>query len=159
MSEQQQVQVDVQIGETVTADIDSALILRAVEAALTAEQQSGPIELSVLITDDSELQQLNRDYRQIDAPTDVLSFAAEEEDAGFIRPPEMPRYLGDIAISYERVLAQAAEYGHSTARELAFLTVHGVLHVLGYDHERDPESATAMRAREEAIMQILELSR
>jgi probable rRNA maturation factor len=71
----------------------------------------------------------------------------------------MPRYLGDIAISYERVVAQAAEYGHSIARELAFLTVHGMLHVLGYDHERGPADAAAMRAREETVMQLLELPR
>jgi probable rRNA maturation factor len=76
-----------------------------------------------------------------------------------VLPPAAPRYLGDIAISYERVVAQAAEYGHSPARELAYLTAHGVLHLLGYDHERGPEDAAAMRAREEAAMERLGLRR
>ncbi len=153
------VDVNIQIGEAITAQIDTDLIIRAVQTTLAAEQQDGPIEVSVLVSDDAELQQLNRDYRDIDQPTDVLSFAAEEEHAGFVRPPDMPRYLGDIAISYERVVAQAAEYSHSITRELAFLTVHGILHVLGYDHERGPQDAAAMRAHEEAVMQLLELPR
>jgi probable rRNA maturation factor len=159
MNEKSMITVDIQIGETLMAEIDADLIIRAVETTLAAEQQHGPIEVCILISDDAELQQMNRDYRDIDQPTDVLSFAAEEEHAGFVRPPEMPRYLGDIAISYERVVAQAAEYGHSIARELAFLTVHGMLHVLGYDHERGPADTAAMRAREETVMQLLELPR
>jgi probable rRNA maturation factor len=76
-----------------------------------------------------------------------------------VRPPDAPRYLGDLAISYERVVAQAAEYGHSRARELAFLTVHGVLHLLGYDHERGLADQVVMRAREEVIMQQIGLPR
>ena len=93
-------------------------------------------------------------YRGVDAPTDVLSFGDDDADDGpaFVRPPGTPRYLGDLAISYERAVAQAAEYGHSRERELAYLAVHGVLHLLGYDHERGPEDAAAMRAREEAVM-------
>jgi probable rRNA maturation factor len=117
----------------------------------------------VLVADDAELQRLNRDYRGLDAPTDVLSFGDDEQAQGgtpsFVAPPDAPRYLGDIAISYERVLAQAAEYGHSPQRELAYLAAHGALHLLGYDHERGPEHAAAMRAREEAAMQRLGLER
>jgi probable rRNA maturation factor len=154
--------VNIEIGEQVAAPIDAidtALIERTVHTALEAEGQPGPIELSILVTDDAELHGLNLDYRGIDEPTDVLSFAAEEEHAGFVRPPDMPRYLGDLAISYERVVAQAAEYGHSPARELAFLTAHGVLHLLGYDHERGPEDEARMFARQDQIMQLLELPR
>jgi probable rRNA maturation factor len=124
---------------------------------------AGSIEISVLVTDDAALHRLNRDYRGVDAPTDVLSFADEEESDGahsaFVRAPDAPRYLGDLAISYERAVAQAAEYGHSRERELAFLTVHGVLHLLGYDHERSPEDQASMRAREEAIMRQIGLPR
>jgi len=132
-------------------------------AALAAEGVTGAIEVSVRVTDDATLHQLNRDYRNVDAPTDVLSFADDEENDGaptaFVRPPNAPRYLGDLAISYERVVAQAVEYGHSRARELAFLTVHGILHLLGYDHERGVADQAVMRAREEVIMQQLGLPR
>src|SRR5207245_3084599 len=111
------------------------------------------------------LNTLNRDYRGVDAPTDVLSFAAEEDapaDAArpaFVLPPDIPRYLGDIAISYEHVVAQAAEYGHSRERELAYLTAHGVLHLLGYDHQLGAAEEAAMRSREEAAMERLGLRR
>ncbi|HET9221079.1 MAG TPA: rRNA maturation RNase YbeY [Roseiflexaceae bacterium] len=156
------VEVDIQIDERFADVANAGLIERAVAATLAGEAVGGPVEVSVLVTDDAALHALNRDYRSVDAPTDVLSFAAEEEDAtgpGFVTPPDAPRYLGDIAISYERVLAQAAEYGHSRERELAYLTAHGVLHLLGYDHERGAEDATAMRMREEAAMERLGLPR
>ena len=159
------VEVDVQIDERFAGQADAALIERAVAAALAGEGVDGPIEVSVLVTDDAGLHALNRDYRNVDAPTDVLSFAAEDAAPGgaahpsFVLPPGAPRYLGDIAISFDRVVAQAAEYGHSRERELAYLAAHGVLHLLGYDHERGPDDAAAMRAREEAAMERLGLQR
>jgi probable rRNA maturation factor len=156
------IEVDVQIDQRFADLVDADLIERAVVATLAGEVVAGSIEVSVLVTDDAALHQLNRDYRNVDAPTDVLSFAAEEEQLSgpaFVLPPDVPRYLGDIAISYERVLAQAAEYGHSRERELAYLTAHGVLHLLGYDHERGDDDATAMRIREEAAMERLGLRR
>ena len=159
------IEVEVQIDERFAGQLDADLIERAVIATLAGEEIDAPVAVSVLVTDDAALQTLNRDYRGVDAPTDVLSFAAEEEAPGgvvhpaFVLPPDAPRYLGDIAISYERVVAQAAEYGHSSARELAYLTAHGVLHLLGYDHERGPEEQAAMRAREELAMQRLGLQR
>ncbi len=155
--------IEIQIAERFEPVAEPALIERAVAGALAAEGVAGAIELGVLVTDDAELHRLNREFRGVDAPTDVLSFGDDvEPGAGqpaFVRPPESPRYLGDLAISYERVAAQAAEYGHSEERELAYLTVHGVLHLLGYDHERGPDDAAAMRAREEHVMQQLGLSR
>jgi probable rRNA maturation factor len=159
------VEVDVQIDKRFAGQADAALIERAVAAVLTGEGVGGPVEVSVLVTDDAALHELNRDYRGVDAPTDVLSFAAEEESLGetaqpaFVLPPDAPRYLGDIAISFERVAAQAAEYGHSAERELAYLAAHGVLHLLGYDHERGAGDAAAMRAREEEAMERLGLRR
>jgi probable rRNA maturation factor len=156
------IETDVQVDEQFQHDVDSLLIEQAIAAALAAEGVAGAIEVSVLVTDDATLHQLNRDYRNVDAPTDVLSFADDEESdspTAFVRPPDAPRYLGDLAISYERVVAQAAEYGHSRARELAFLTFHGILHLLGYDHERGEADQAVMRAREEAIMQQIGLPR
>lgn len=141
------------------AGLDCALAEQAVRAVLQAEGVTGPLELSVLIADDARLQALNRAYRGVDAPTDVLSFADDGAATPFVGQPEGPRYLGDIAISLDRVLAQATEYGHSPARELAYLAAHGALHLLGYDHERGPADAAAMRAREEAAMAALGLER
>ena len=141
------------------AGLDLALAERAVAEVLRAEAAPGPLEVGVLIADDAKLHALNRDYRGVDAPTDVLSFADDGAEGGFVAQPGAPRYLGDIAISFERVVAQAAEYGHSPARELAYLAAHGALHLLGYDHERGPEDEAAMRAREEAAMAALGLGR
>jgi probable rRNA maturation factor len=159
------VDVDIQVDERFAGQVDAALIERAVVAVLASEQVAGAVEVSVLVADDDALHALNRDYRGVDAPTDVLSFAdaddqsAETPHPAFVRPPAAARYLGDIALSYDRVIAQAAEYGHSRERELAYLTAHGILHLLGYDHERGPAEAAAMRAREEATMEQLGLGR
>ncbi len=145
--------------DRVSSEIDLSLAERAITAVLQAEGQRSPLEVGVLITDDAHIHTLNRDYRGVDAPTDVLSFGDDGPQRGFVTQIDGPRYLGDIAISYERVLAQAADYGHSPARELAYLAAHGTLHLLGYDHERGPDDAAAMRAREEAAMEELGLPR
>jgi probable rRNA maturation factor len=141
------------------ADLDLGLVERAIIEVLRAEGGDAPLEVGVLITDDAHIQALNRDYRGVDAPTDVLSFADDGPASAFVAYAEGPRYLGDIAISYQRVMAQAAEYGHAPARELAYLSAHGALHLLGYDHERGPEDAAAMRAREEEAMAAIGLTR
>jgi probable rRNA maturation factor len=154
--------IEVQICDTCTAAVDVALIERTAAAVLAHEGISEPVEIGVLVTDDAELHTLNRDYRGVDAPTDVLSFGGEPEhadDSPFVSAPDAPRYLGDIALSYERVLAQAQEYGHTPQRELAYLVAHGVLHLLGYDHEAGPDEAATMRVLEEAIMRELGLGR
>jgi probable rRNA maturation factor len=152
--------VDVQVAEALQpAVIDTVLIERAVRTTLTQQAYAQTVEVSVYVTTAEEVQQLNRDYRAKDAPTDVLSFADDGADSPFVLPPDMPRYLGDVAISWPHVVAQATEYGHSDARELAFLTVHGVLHLLGYDHERDADADAEMRALQDTIMQLLDLPR
>ena len=146
-------------------DANCALIRRTIRTALAAEGLTAPCEVDVLLTDDDGIHQINRDMRQVDRPTDVLSFPAlelaegqlpDEEDAdvatGFVP-------LGDMAISLERVKAQAKEYGHSNRRELAYLAVHSVLHLLGYDHMDEGQQKAQMRAREEAIMAALGLER
>jgi probable rRNA maturation factor len=111
-------------------------------------------EVSVLLTDDAGIQRLNRQYRGREEPTDVLSFAQREGDDA---NPDDP-VLGDIVISVERAEAQAREYGHGVAREVGFLAVHGLLHLVGYDHET-PEEEAEMMARTEAILAPLGLTR
>jgi probable rRNA maturation factor len=151
--------IEIQIAEQLADAVDVSLVEQAVSAVLANEGVVSPVEVSILISDDAQLHALNRDFRAVDAPTDVLSFGDDGESGGFVASPDQPRYLGDIAISYERVLSQAADYGHSPARELAYLTAHGTLHLLGYDHERGPADAAAMRTREEAAMDALGLPR
>lgn len=123
-----------------------ALLNKVVEHVVQAENATGAEEVSILITDNTEIQSLNAEYREIDSPTDVLSFPMDEE------------CLGDIVISMDKVLEQAEEYGHSPERELAFLTVHGMLHLLGYDHIEE-EDRVQMRTREEEILNELGIRR
>ncbi|OGO40594.1 MAG: rRNA maturation RNase YbeY, partial [Chloroflexi bacterium RBG_16_57_9] len=118
---------------------------------LHAEGVAGPLEVTVVISDDETLRDLNHRFRGIDAPTDVLSFAEPTETNGFVLPPDMPRYLGDIVISYPHVTAQAARHGHSPREELDLLVVHGCLHLVGYEDETDA-GAEIMSARQEEIL-------
>ncbi|NJK81632.1 MAG: rRNA maturation RNase YbeY [Chloroflexaceae bacterium] len=153
--------VEAHVNEAFEERVDVALIAQTVTTVLSQLGTSEPVEVSILITDDAMLQQLNRDYRGVDAPTDVLSFGEDDDEPvqPFVNAPDASqRYLGDIAISYERVQAQAAAYGHSERRELAYLVAHGVLHLLGYDHERSEAEAATMRTLEEAAMEALGLS-
>ncbi|SDF06229.1 rRNA maturation RNase YbeY [Sporomusa acidovorans] len=121
-------------------------------------------EVSVVLADDEYIHQLNRQYRQKDSPTDVLSFAMNDQCAGDQEPEiaETPEdieiLLGDIVISLETASRQAQEFGHSLERELAYLTVHGMLHLLGYDHEAEKDR-TEMRQEEEYILSLLGITR
>lgn len=123
-----------------------------IEKTLDAQGVPYPREVSVSIVGPVEIKELNRDFRGIDSVTDVLSFPMEEvlPDGTFV--------LGDIIINMERVLAQAGEYGHSPERELSYLTVHSLLHLLGYDHE-EPEERLEMRRREKEMMNLLQIYR
>ena len=132
--------------------------------AMAGRWPGGPVAIGLIITDDAGIREMNREYRGIDAPTDVLSFPLQDYDGPekprvlFPQPPDEPLSLGDIVISYPRAVEQAREYGHSLERELAFLLVHGVMHLLGYDHE-DPAQAGLMRQEEERVLQRLGLAR
>lgn len=136
-------------------------IRRAVELCLESEGAE-PCEVAVTLSGDDFLRELNKTYRGIDSPTDVLSFPLDLGDdlelGGASLPPEAARHLGDVVVSLERAKAQAEEYGHSLERELAFLVVHGTLHLLGFDHE-DEEGRRTMREREEAVLARLGLAR
>lgn len=115
--------------------------------------------VSLTFTDDPGIRELNRYWRGVDAPTDVLSFPMEEgEDDGFCTPEGEPRLLGDVVIALERAAAQAEEYGHSFEREAAYLLVHGILHLAGYDHE-DEAGRAEMRALEEEVLEGLGITR
>ncbi len=126
-------------------------IRRAVMTTLKAEGVDGPCEISVLLTDDGGIHALNRDFRAVDRPTDVLSFPMGDVD-----PRTGRLMLGDMALNVDRAAAQGAELGHGAAHEISYLTVHSVLHLLGYDHVDEGEMKRAMRAREKTIMHILE---
>ena len=105
-------------------------------------------ELSILITDDEEIRTLNRNYRSVDSPTDVLSFSQVEWDG----PVIAPQLLGDVVISWETAQSQARDLGHTLAEEMKRLLVHGILHLLGYDHEKDEEAAGLMMEMEEKYL-------
>jgi len=127
------------------------LLERAAQAALTHESESLDCELSIVLTDDARLQELNRDYLGIDAPTDVLSFPASETD-----PETGERYIGDILISIPRAQSQAAAAGHAVESEVQLLVVHGVLHLLGHDHG-EPEDKSRMWKSQAEILESLGL--
>ncbi|MBQ7720033.1 MAG: rRNA maturation RNase YbeY [Clostridia bacterium] len=133
-----------------------ALIKRAAAAALKSEGYDHPAEISVTIVDNERIHELNLEYRGVDSATDVLSFPLNERDD--ILSGSADKELGDIVISIEKALSQAQEYGHSTDRELAFLTVHSVLHLLGYDHMTESEEAD-MFSRQEKILADIGLTR
>lgn len=118
----------------------------------------GNSEVSITLTDNEHIHVLNKEYRKIDRPTDVLSFALNEGEEPRINGGAPVNVLGDIIISWEKVIEQAKEYGHSVKREVAFLTVHGMLHLLGYDHIEE-DDRKEMRQEEDFVMDKLGISR
>lgn len=146
-------------------DEQMAFIEKIVKAVLDYEKWDEEVEVSISFVDNKEIQKLNREFRNIDAPTDVLSFPMLEyeeisDDEAFSEEDyieaEIP--LGDIVISTEKVIEQSKEYGHSQERELAFLLVHGMLHLLGYDHMNE-EDERIMFQKQEEILNVLNLKR
>ncbi|MCL4351885.1 MAG: rRNA maturation RNase YbeY [Firmicutes bacterium] len=127
---------------------------RAAQTALASLPGLEDAEVSILLTNDEEVHQLNRQYRGVDRTTDVLSFAQREGE--FADPEDL--MLGDLVISVERARSQAEDYGHSLDREISFLTVHGILHLLGWDHQT-PEDEARMMEKTEGILVGLGLTR
>jgi len=136
------------------------LISKMLQHAATLEGIDPGSELSVSFMTNAEIQEINRDYRGKDTPTDVISFAMEELGEGEmdIKIEGAPRLLGDILISVERAKEQASDYGHSEERELGFLAIHGFLHLLGYDHLEEEEEKE-MTKKQEEILQSFGLRR
>ena len=165
--------VDIIDDQAYLASGQEKLLHEVIEAAAKYLNLPEGIELDLSIVSNEEIQTLNRDYRGLDKPTDVLSFAltevtsefdvdfahldfAEEEtedfdDADFEEEEDLPQHLGDIIISYPRALEQAQDYGHSLDRELAFLAVHGFLHLNGYDHQTEEEAQEMFKIQEEVL--------
>ena len=136
------------------------LCRRACAAVLKGEGIVGNVEIDISFVNDEEILRLNKDFRNIDASTDVLSFPLFDYEGESEEPPvdEMLGMLGDIVLSLEQAAAQATEYGHSFEREVAFLTVHSMLHLLGYDHETGEEDEADMRRRQSEIMDLMGLT-
>lgn len=142
-----------------------SMLNNVVTAALTAEQVDVPCEVNILVTDDAAIHEINLDMRNVDRPTDVLSFPMFD-----LTPGEKPGEenadpatglvpLGDMVLSLERARAQAEEFGHSVEREICYLAVHSVLHLLGYDHMDEGPMKAQMRGREEDILSSLGITR
>ena len=139
------------------------VVRRAIETALAAEGVEEPAAVDILLTDDATIHEINREHREVDRATDVLSFPMNELTAGDFDPEACEwdyerecLLLGDMVISMERCAAQAAEFGHSFAREVGYLAVHSTLHLLGYDHVDEGPMKRRMRAREKEIMKRME---
>ncbi len=133
------------------------LIAAAFQIAAELEGLEDKLEISVSFVDDQTMKNLNKQYRGIEQSTDVLSFPQGGEN-GFDYPPELPRMLGDVVICLSRAREQAQEYGHGLEREVLYLAVHGLFHLLGYDHQTAVERQI-MRGREEAVLRKLGLGR
>jgi len=134
------------------------LIRKACTATLTLEGFESPAEVDVTLVDDAAIKEMNSQFRNIDASTDVLSFPLGADGEYDTNPETGAAMLGDIVISVEHALAQADLYGHGIEREIAFLTVHSMLHLLGYDHEAGGLEQTIMREKEESVLDALGLA-
>ena len=144
-------------------DVLQDLVQTVADTALEYEAFNRKTEISVLFVDNNQIKEINNDFRQIDSPTDVLSFPMLNFEGGKVIESVGDSYLGtvvlgDIVLSLERASDQAKEYGHSYEREVGFLVCHSVLHLLGYDHENEDER-TVMREKEEAILEKIGLTR
>jgi probable rRNA maturation factor len=149
-------EINVLIEEGIEVEPDTEWLQGIIEKTLASENVRTAVEISLLMTGQDRIRELNREYRGKDGPTDVLSFSMSEqpqevEDTAFIVPPDGLLHLGEVIVSYPQAVIQAQEHGHSVKRELAILIVHGVLHILGYDHDK-PEIEPAMVAREKEIL-------
>jgi probable rRNA maturation factor len=128
-----------------------------IRQVLEAQGAGAVIEVGLVIATGERVRELNRDYLGEDEPTDVLAFSALEEEGelSFVQPPDGLFHLGEVIIAYPQAVVQAAEHGHPLQRELAILLIHGLLHLLGYDHDQ-PDSARRMRAREAELLSYIE---
>ena len=143
--------------ELPASEEERATVRRAIETVGRLYGAEGA-EVSVTLTDDAHIHVINREYRNVDRPTDVISFALTESEEPEIIGGGEHEVLGDLIISLERMRAQAAEYGHTELRELSFLTVHGMLHLLGYDH-MEAEERIEMEEEQRAVMEELGITR
>jgi len=152
------VEINILVDETLEIAVEPAWLEAVARRVLAAEDVGARTEMGLVVASQERVRQLNRDYRDIDEPTDVLAFSAREEAAGlppFIPPPDGVLHLGEVIISYPQALIQAEEHGHPLQKELAILLIHGLLHLLGYDHEKS-DAKRKMRAREKELLGLVE---
>jgi len=142
-----------QIDPAYQDSVDAGRIETTVRRVLKSQGVTDPVALSVVITGDEEIHELNQRFRGVDSPTDVLAFGSGEPDQQFVSPPDEPPYLGDVVISYPRAAAQAAEHGHTTAEELDLLVIHGCLHLLGFEDETEAGREEMWRWQERLLRQ------
>ena len=148
-------QIGIHVEEKFWGMVDEGWVRRIAQTVLKAEGVAPPYEVSLVFTDSETVKQLNRDYRGVDEYTDVLAFymlPQKGADSSFALPPNGVTRLGEVIISYPQAVAQAKEQGHSPERELALLVIHGILHLLSYDHE-EPEEESKMRERERELLE------
>ncbi len=144
--------ITIEIDEEYENELSIDWLEKIVTKGLLEENVSGRVEVELLITSDEDVRRLNSEYRQLDETTDVLAFALQEEAGSpFILPPDSAKQLGNVIISVPKAVEQAKEANHSVDREIAILTIHGLLHLLGYDHLED-EEAMVMQGKERAIL-------
>jgi probable rRNA maturation factor len=144
--------LNLDVGDAPLTEWDAARLQSVVEATLVLASASDEVQLSITLTDDAVIQRLNRQFRGVDAPTDVLSFGSGPV-AGFVQP-EVNTELGDIVISYPTALRQADAMGHPVIEELALLVTHGTLHLLGYDHADQDEQRTMWTLQDQVLFQL-----
>lgn len=149
--------ITVEISPEFADSVSAEDLERAAHTVLSLENATGPLELSIAVTDEETIRAMNRAYRNLDASTDVLAFAMREGTERFVLPNALSPYLGDVVISYPHAVEQSHAGGHPVRDELMLLTIHGVLHLLGYD---DQEEAARQRmwAAQERALRALELS-
>jgi len=148
-------QIGIHVEEEFQGMVDGGWVKKIVQQVLKAEGVAPPYEVSLVFTDSEKVKQLNRDYRGVDEPTDVLAFHMLPQDEvgfSFALPPDGVTRLGEVVVSYPQAVEQAREQGHSPERELALLVIHGILHLLGYDHEKQEEEGK-MRRREREFLE------
>jgi probable rRNA maturation factor len=155
-----ELEINVSVEPNLNVSLDETWLQKIAIKALEAEGIISSAEIGLVITDSKTIQKLNRTYRGEDKPTDVLAFhmipcTSQEPEQPFVRPPDGINHLGEVVISYPQAVKQARERDRSIELELALLTVHGVLHLLGYDHEL-PQENQLMKAKENEILGILD---
>ena len=152
-------EINVLIDEDVEDSPEAGWLQSVAERVLVIQEAGSGVEMGLVIAGQERVQELNRTYRGKDEPTDVLAFSSREEAGAdfppFVQPPDGVIHLGEVIVSYPQAVAQAEEHRHSAEKEIAILIIHGVLHLLGYEHDK-PELESDMRARETEIMKHVE---
>ncbi len=152
-------EINISVEQKLSVSVDENWLQKIASETLDAEGIELPVEMGLVITDNKTVKELNKTYRGVNDTTDVLAFhmvadTLQDAETSFIGPPDGVKHLGDVVISYPQAIKQAHAQGYDPSRELELLVIHGILHLLGYDHE-SPDEAQQMRAREAEILERL----